>query len=59
MAAERCCAAALARQYHFERVGKGAPFGDERQQQLRRHRRVAAEMIEPGGDHRLRLVAID
>ena len=37
----------------------GALLGDERQQKLRRHRRVGPEMIEPGGDHRLRLVAID
>ena len=59
MAAEGGSAAALARQHHFERVGKGALLGDQRQQQLRRHRRVAAEMIEPGGDHGLRLVAID
>ncbi len=59
MAVEGGSAAALARQYHFERVGKGPVLGDERQQQLRRHGRVAPEIIEPGGDHRLRLVAID
>ncbi len=51
--------AALPRQHRIERLGERALLGNERQQELRRQRRIAAEMVEPGGDHGLRFVAID
>ena len=59
MAAEGFAAAAVASEHRIERLRESALLGQERQQELARHRRVLAEMIEPGGDDGLGLGAVD